>query len=207
MIAALAGMSLVATLTLVAVAAVSGDISLTHGDLTRRQAYEAAKAGVNEYAFQLKTNNSYWTKCAGVPEPSAVNLDGAPELKKRYMPGSTDAKYAIELLPATDKKECKPGVESATDSMLEASGPLRGTFRIRSTGFAGKSKVAIVATFRPVTFLDYVYFTEYETSDPSRLCVPEPFGSTRRSQFTVRKSSPRTRSSGKRPCTGKSRAE
>ena len=50
--------------------------------------------------------------------------------------------------------------------MLESSGPLKGTFRIRSTGFAGKSKVAIVATFKPASFLDYVYFTQLETSDP-----------------------------------------
>ncbi len=174
MIAAVAGMSLVATLTLVAVAAVSGDISLTRGDLDRRQAYEAAKAGVNEYAFQLKTNNAYWTKCTEVPPPNKVNQQGAKPLLTRNVPGSTGAKYAIELLPATGKKECKPGIESATDSMLEAGGPLRGTFRIRSTGFAGKSKVVIVATFRPVTFLDYVYFTEYETSDPSSYAFPNP---------------------------------
>jgi hypothetical protein len=175
MIAAVTGMSLVATIALVAVAAVSGDINLTRGDLDRRQAYEAAKAGVNEYAFQLKTNNSYWTKCEEVPPPSAVNLDGDEPLKTRNVPGHTGAKYAIELLPATGHDECdSSGVEAASDSMLEGSGPLRGTFRIRSTGYEGKSKVAIVATFRPVTFLDYVYFTEYETSDPSGYGFPNP---------------------------------
>jgi len=180
MVAAVAGMALVATLTLVAVAAVSGDISLTRGDLDRRQAYEAAKAGVNTYTFQLKTDNSYWTKCTNVPNPnlsesSAVNQDGEKPLKTRNVPGSTGAKYAIELLPATGQKKCdSSSVEAATDSMLEPSGPLRGTFRIRSTGYAGKSKVAIVATFRPVTFLDYVYFTEYETRDPSSYGFPNP---------------------------------
>lgn len=180
MIAAVGGMSLVATLALVAVAATRGDINLTRGDLDRRQAYEAAKAGVNAYTFQLKTDNSYWTKCANVPDPnatesSAVNLDGAQPLKTRNVPGSTGAKYAIELLPATGEAECdSSSIEAATESMLEADGPLRGTFRIRSTGYAGKSEVAIVATFRPVTFLDYVYFTEYETLDPSSYGYPNP---------------------------------
>jgi type II secretory pathway pseudopilin PulG len=175
MVAAVAGMSLVATLALVAVAAVRGDINLTRGDLDRRQAYEAAKAGVNEYAFQLKTNNSYWTKCTNVPEPSAVNQEGDVPLKTRNVPGHTGAKYAIELLPATGEDDCDAsGIEAATNSMLEPDGPLRGTFRIRSTGFAGKSEVAIVATFRPVTFLDYVYFTEYETSDPVGYGFPNP---------------------------------
>ncbi len=175
MIAAVTGMSLVATLTLVAVAAVSGDINLTRGDLDRRQAYEAAKAGVNEYAFQLKANNSYWTKCTEVALPNAVNQEGDKPLKTRNVPGATGAKYAIELLPATGADECdSSSIEAASESMLEPEGPLRGTFRIRSTGFEGKSKVAIVATFRPVTFLDYVYFTEYETSDPVSYGFPNP---------------------------------
>ncbi len=175
MIAAVTGVSLVATVALVAVAAVSGDINLTRGDLDRRQAYEAAKAGINEYAFHLHTDNSYWTGCTDVPEPHAVNQEGDSPLKKRDVPGHTGAKYAIELLPANEEPECDPtSVETATNSMLEGSGPLRGTFRIRSTGFAGKSKLAIVATFRPVTFLDYVYFTEYETSDPVSYGFPNP---------------------------------
>ncbi|HEX5928974.1 MAG TPA: hypothetical protein VFY48_06240 [Solirubrobacterales bacterium] len=175
MVAAVTGMSLVATLALVAVAAVSGDINLTRGDLDRRQAYEAAKAGINEYSFHLHNDNSYWTGCTNVPEPHAVNQEGASPLKKRDVPGDTGANYAIELLPANGEDDCDPStVETATNSMLESGGPLRGTFRIRSTGFAGRSKVAIVATFRPVTFLDYVYFTEYETSDPVSYGFPNP---------------------------------
>ena len=50
--------------------------------------------------------------------------------------------------------------------MIETSGPLPGSFRIRSTGFAGKAKASIVATFKPPSFLDYVYFTQLETLDP-----------------------------------------
>ena len=43
---------------------------------------------------------------------------------------------------------------------------MTGTFRIRSTGFSGNAKVSIVATFKPASFLDYIYFTQLETSDP-----------------------------------------
>jgi hypothetical protein len=50
--------------------------------------------------------------------------------------------------------------------MLEKSGPNAGTFRIRSTGFEGTAKRSIVATFKQSSFLDYVYFTQLETSDP-----------------------------------------
>jgi hypothetical protein len=174
MIAAVGGLSLVVALAAVAVTAVNGNINLTRGDLDRRQAYEAAKAGVNEYAFQLQTNASYWMQCTDVPEPNAINPQGSTA-KRRSVPGSSGAEYAIELLPSetqTTYSQCNKSDPAL--SMLESSGPLRGTFRIRSTGFADDSRVRIVATFRPVTFLDYVYFTQRETSDPVSYGFPNP---------------------------------
>ena len=50
--------------------------------------------------------------------------------------------------------------------MIEQSGPSTGTFRIRSTGYAGEESQSIVATFKRASFLDYLYFTQLETSDP-----------------------------------------
>jgi hypothetical protein len=60
--------------------------------------------------------------------------------------------------------------------MIETSQLASGTFRIRSTGFvncapnqtSGGNCVTqrIVATFKRASFLDYVYFTQLETSDP-----------------------------------------
>ena len=50
--------------TLVAVTAVTGDTHLTTHDLEQKRAYEAAKAGIDNYAYHLHGNNSYWTACA-----------------------------------------------------------------------------------------------------------------------------------------------
>ena len=50
--------------------------------------------------------------------------------------------------------------------MIEQGGSFPGTFRIRSTGYSGNAKVSIVATFKKASFLDYMYFTQLETSDP-----------------------------------------
>lgn len=146
-----------------ALAAVNGDLNLTRNDLDQKRAYEAAKAGINDYSYHLNSDTDYWTKCANVPSPSAVNLAGSTT-KRKDVPGTTGAEYAIELLPATGKPAC-----STTDpagSMIEATGTSTGTFRIRSTGYAGDSKQSVVATFKRASFLDYVYFTQYETSDP-----------------------------------------
>lgn len=167
MVMVLMGLSLASALAVVAVAAVSGDVHLTHKSLERQQAYEAAKAGVNDYVFHLHADPSYWTHCTEVqPANNAVNQQGSTA-KRKAVPGGTGAKYAIELLPAaTQNTYTQCDTKKPELSMLEVSGPMKGTFRIRSTGYSGKSKVSIVATFKPASFLNYVYFTQRETSDP-----------------------------------------
>jgi hypothetical protein len=172
MIATMMAMSVVMLLAVVAVAAVNGDTHLTQRDLESKQAFEAAKAGVDDYAFHLSSDKSYWAKCTGVPTPNAVNQVGSTT-KQRAVPGNTGATYAIELLPSASQsiyKECS--TVNPTASMLESGGTLPGSFRIRSTGFSGKAKTSIVATFKPPSFLDFLYFTQLETSDPSSYGYP-----------------------------------
>jgi Tfp pilus assembly protein PilX len=167
MIMVVVGLSLATALGAVAVAAVRGDIQSTHNSLDRQQAYEAAKAGLNDYVFHLHKDTAYWTHCTEAqPANNAINQQGST-VKRRAVPGGTGSTYAIELLPSTTQttySQCSTAKPEA--SMLESSGTFRGTFRIRATGFAGKSKVSIVATFKPASFLKYVYFTQRETSDP-----------------------------------------
>jgi len=166
MIMTVIGLSLMAALVLVAVTAVNGDSHLTIHDLRQKQSYEAAKAGIDDYAYHLHANNSYWTGCASMAEPGAVNLQGSTA-NRLAVPGGTGAEYAIELLPSTTQStytQCQ--TNHATESMLQSKDPLKGTFRIRSNGYAGESHTSIVATFKPASFLDYVYFTQLETSDP-----------------------------------------
>jgi len=173
MIATVIAMSVIVLLAAVAVAAVNGDTNLTHRDLESKQAYEAARAGIEDYSFHLDVNGSYWEQCANVAEPSAVNQVGSTA-KRRKVPGSATAEYAIELLPSTSQttyRECS--VTNPAASMLEPSDNLTGAFRIRSVGFSGKAKSSIVATFRRPSFLDYVYFTQFETLDPILYAQPE----------------------------------
>ena len=158
-----AGMFLVTLLALAAVTAVEGDIHLTRNDLDHKQAYEAAKAGIDDYSFHLNKDTSYWTKCTAVPAPSAVNQQGSTA-NRRPVPGSTEETYAIELIPATGQSTCETA--NPVTSMIETNGQLPGSFRIRSTGYAGTTHVSVVATFKKASFLDYMYFTQLETSDP-----------------------------------------
>lgn len=169
MIMTVIGLTLVMLLAAVAVTAVNGSAQSTGRDLSRKQAYEAALAGINEYAFHLHANSGYWDECTkAVPagQPSALNQVGSTA-NRRPVPGGSGATYALELIPVEHHPSCNPTtIETATESMLEPLEPMRGTFRVRSTGFFGKSQVSVTATFKPASFLDYVYFTQLETSDP-----------------------------------------
>lgn len=166
LVATLIGTAMVMALAIVAVTAVRGDIPLARHDIGSKKAYEAARAGVEDYASHLYADSLYWTKCAGVPEPSAVNLMGSTT-KRRAVPGEPGETYAIELLPASEQSTYTQCSTTAPGpSMLETKGPAAGAFRIRATGYAEGASVPIVATFKRPSFLDYVYFTQLETLDP-----------------------------------------
>ena len=165
MIAVVGAIALISMLAAATLAATNGDLNLTQRDLDYKRAHAAAEAGLADYSFHLNNDNSYWTRCTEVPSPgsnpSAVNQVGE-QVHRRDVPES-EAEYAIELLPAEGHSECVPH-ESA--SMIEQGGSGIGTFRIRSTGYSGDSKISIVATYKRASLLDYVYFTRFETSDP-----------------------------------------
>jgi hypothetical protein len=164
MIAAVGAIALVTVLVGAAMAATQGDLGLTRRDLDEKRAYAAAQAGIADYSFHLNNDNNYWARCTSVPIPNAVNQQGSTA-NRRVVPGATDASYAIELLPATGQSSCDPG--NPVTTMLEQSGgPNTGTFRIRSTGYVADTTQSMVATFKRASLLDYIYFTQLETSDP-----------------------------------------
>jgi Tfp pilus assembly protein PilX len=183
------------------VTAVNGDISLTSRDLDSKRAYEAAQAGLADYSFHLNKDNGYWAKCTAVPAPSAVNANGSTT-NRRNVPGNTGASYALELIPATGKSACSTA--DPVGSMIEQSGGSIGTFRVRSTGYAGSTKRSIVASFKRASFLDYVYFTQYETSDPVTYGDPATIaGAYQQCEKTYREGRPANPipNSGGRYCT------
>lgn len=168
MIAVMLVMMVGSMLVAAAFAAANGDFHLSADSRDRKAAYAAAEAGLNYYEFNLNRDFDYWTHCEKVDapsatEPSPVNLAGATPRQWRTIPGST-AQYSVELLPARGRAQC---VENDPASMLD---PDTGGFRIRATGRARDGDPlhrSIVASFRRKSFLDYLYFTDFETLDPA----------------------------------------
>ena len=169
MLAVIGAIAVTTMLVTAAVALSNGDQGLLRHDIDQKRAYLAAQSGIADYTYHLNTDSGYWARCTSVPAPNAVNLNmnGNPT-NTRPVPGTTDgSRYGIELLQASSSPgnvQCDSQNPNAT--MLEANPPNTGTFRIRSTGYSGGAKTSIVASYKQATFLDYVYFTQLETSDP-----------------------------------------
>jgi len=166
MYAVMAGMLAIMMLSVAAFAAAGGDQSGARRDQDSKRAYSAAEAGINEYLSNLNKDTDYWAQCDQVPAPGVVNNYNDNPLKTVPLPGQTDASYAIELMTAKDAsgtRQPKCLTTNSTKTMIDTKS---GTFQIRSTGYARKTKRTIIATFRHKTFLDYLYFTDLETSNP-----------------------------------------
>jgi hypothetical protein len=134
------------------------DIHNSQYTVDAKKAYYAALAGVQEYEYQLQFNPNYWQSC---PEPKGEVPGEATEKNK--------ASFEVTTLSASTNKEspkkCNPS--SPFSSIIESSGTLTNTFRVKSTGKSGKEKRSLVANFQVAGFLDYVYFTQYEDQDPA----------------------------------------
>jgi hypothetical protein len=170
MIAVMGALLVVLLMSAAAFAAANGDIRIAGYNGEQKRAYAAAEAGVADYLYHLNQNPSYWSLCTDVPAP-----DGQPfaPVNQPWNGTGTDprvwrslsesaAGYTIELLPAKGDSCDK---NDADGSMLDSS----GTFRIRATGRTSESskvRRSIIATFKPSSFLDYLYFTERESQDP-----------------------------------------
>lgn len=155
-------------LGVVALSAAGADLPFAKASQDRKQAYAAAEAGMAYYMYQLSLDNDYWTRCDQVPppsttEPSPVNQmwDGVGTDPRRWRTLSgTKSEYTIELIPEAGST-CTPGTADST--MIDRSS---GTFRVRVSGRSDGITRTLVNTLRRRAFLDYIYFTDYETADP-----------------------------------------
>jgi Tfp pilus assembly protein PilX len=167
------GVMLVTSLLLVAVFAVAeNDVHLSRTDTSQKQAYYAALAGVQQYEYKLQANPDYWETC---------------EQPKSNVPAEEHETYEIKLLPASTSKGATECSKTAPfTSMIESQGALANTFRIKSTGYAGTEKRSLIATFRVEGFLNFIYFTNYETLDPGLYSAPAGCANAYYSQWSAK---------------------
>jgi hypothetical protein len=165
MVTVLAVMLIASLIAVAAVSATDNDRITTTRDKERKQAYAAAEAGVNDYLARLVSNVDYWRKCGVDAGNASLNQRiTSPTGPRKWatVPGSR-AQYSVEVLPANGATQC-----TLADPQGTYIDTATGTFRVRASGRVGDTgdKRSIVATFKRRGFLDYVYFTDFETSSP-----------------------------------------
>ena len=159
--------------------AVNPDIGFTRDDQDTKSAYNAAESGLQWYMNALARDNVYYLKCDNPPNPNSTevapvnapvrnnstgNYSYPSTFKWRNLPAEA-SKYGIELIPAAGYTQC-----STTDqySMVDPE----GNIQLRITGRSRDETRTIIATLRRLNFLDYIYFTHFETLDPAAYSDP-----------------------------------
>jgi Tfp pilus assembly protein PilE len=189
------GVMVVTALLLIATFALArGEIHLTKTDTAEKKAYYAAEAGVEDYEYHLTQDGDYLSYCTN-PSPANPALNQVGETSYRATVPSlnpaepTNEQYAIQLLPAEShpEKDRKCDPNHLVETMLEEkqTGAI-GTFRIESTGYSEGAERSIVATFKNANFVSFIFYTKFETGDPSLYGEPpktEPERYTKCGQF------------------------
>ena len=161
-------MSIGALLVAGGFAAVNPDIGLSRKDQDYKQAYGAAEAGVQWYLASLARDNAYYTKCTTVSNPTPTeaapvnnkwNGSGSDPRVWRNLIGQAGAQYTVELLPAPGYSQC---VVNDQYSMVDPT----GNMRLRVSGRSRSETRSIIVTLRRRNFIDFIYFTHFETLDP-----------------------------------------
>lgn len=156
------GVMVVTTLLVAAMfVAIQGDVGISQHDLDSKRAYTAANAGLNAFLYQLNQNPSYWESCSNdvlsqTQVPGTGSGTGTSYIPPEY--------YSYTDVPANGYTACSSSntVESLIDNNT-------GSLRMEFTGYSGSNNVkrTIVASFRKLTPLDFVWYTVYEALDSS----------------------------------------
>jgi Tfp pilus assembly protein PilX len=144
-------MASTAILVVLATAAVSygvGSQNISRHDQDWNGALSAAEAGIDDYIFRLNENANYWTYNASNPPPDGnlaftqfVNVSGGSNVT------TNTARYRYDV-----------NASSITTN---------GVIKLTSTGRVNDVERTVYATLRRRSFIDYLYFTDYETKDPA----------------------------------------
>jgi hypothetical protein len=142
-------------LSATAVAYGVGSQALSRRDQNWNAALSAAEGGIDDFVFRLNENSNYFQYNASNPPP-----DGNQAFTQ-YVPvpgGSTISKFRYST--------------NTTKISID------GTILITSTGRVGITKRTVQATLRRRSFIDYLYYTDYETLDPASYTGPLFTGDT-----------------------------
>jgi len=158
------GVGSVLTLLMVAAVAVSvGSSRKATADDDWNAALAAAYAGVEEYQARLSDEPAYVKY--GNPSSTFSNPSGSATSTVQ-LPATLNPAFGLGAtgtwvpVPGSTQSSFRYEVDNSTYSAT-------GTIRVRSTGKVGTRVRSITADLRQKGFIDFLYFTDYEMSDPA----------------------------------------
>ncbi len=153
MVVALGVLTVTSLLVAATFIALQGQVQLGQDNLSAKQAYSAAQAGVNRFLYQMNQNPNYWETCAN----DVVSVTAVPGASNSEM-------YSYQPIYANGNTTCTSNV---INSLVDNT---TGTIRMVFTGYAGNRpqvKRGIVVSFRMNSPLDFLWYTHFEAFDPS----------------------------------------
>jgi Tfp pilus assembly protein PilX len=145
--------------------AVTGGMLRTNTSEDLKAAMAAAYAGVGEYQSRLSNDATYYkfgNPSAAFSATSATSLSLPTGTNKNDAFGnSTSDAWAV--VPNADGSDSGARFRYQVDNSDYAT---KGVIRLQSTGKVGNVTATLVADLRQTGFIDFLYFTDFETSDP-----------------------------------------
>lgn len=132
----------------------TGSISSSRNDQNWNAALASAEAGVDDYIYRLNRNTEYWRYGVGTgfTSPTDGNTAFAVYTDLAGAPSQSTYRYRVDQ---------KPNAGNGATIKLTSTGRVRGQTR------------TIQTTLRRRGFLDFLYYTDFETKDPA-LYVRDP---------------------------------
>ncbi|MFZ4585734.1 MAG: hypothetical protein ACOYNI_10970 [Acidimicrobiia bacterium] len=130
-----------------------GSQNLSRRDQDWNASLAAAEAGIDDYLLRLNENGAYWQYSKTNPPPSAYSNPAFASFTA--VPGPTN-ESTFRYTPDSSRIT------------------VDGTVKLTSTGQVRKTQRTVSATLRRRSFIDYLYYTDFETMDPA-LYTGSPF--------------------------------
>ncbi|MGT2425926.1 hypothetical protein [Amnibacterium kyonggiense] len=166
------GIALIVVVSLTAVMLIAVGAALTSATSGLQQAVaaqgstralDAAYAGVQDYITKLNADSTY--PQYGNPQSSFSSTSTVS------LPAATNRAFSLDTGPnSTWQNVPIPGLSTVGSYRYEVDNSLYGSsglLRVRSTGRFGPYVRTIVASIQQQGFINYLYFTDFETQDPA----------------------------------------
>ncbi len=132
-----------------------GSLPISRRDQDWNGGLAAAEAGLDDYLFRLNQNDQYYLYNAGNPDPANSAFTTWVPVPNSGATGTTCPTATPSNIPCFRYSVDTTNLTSQGLIVVTATGRVRNVTR------------TIQATFRRHAFIDYLYFTDYETTDPA----------------------------------------